>query len=628
VAAVDTAAPVSGPPLAGLRRLWGWRYRRDLLAGVVYLAGAVWVAGHLWTDPSGRVMTAFPGDQYQFEFWLEHAVRVVHGASPFHTDRLGTPAGVNMMANTSTYGLTVPLAPVTMLLGPGVAYAVMVTWALCSTAWCWFLLFSRRLGARWLPAVVGGGFCGFAPGMVAQASVHPNIAAQAAVPLIVWQILRIRDRVPVWRVGAALAGLVVYQFFINEEILLITAAGCALFTAVWVVLHHREARQLVGRFAAVLGIAAGAAGALLGYPLWFQFAGPGHYQGLANTTLGYGNDVWAFTAWAPGELLGDGSAIRLAPNPAEVNTFFGLSLLLAGVAVVAGWRHTAVRAAAISGVVLGVLSLGPVLRVNGRYLGPGPWWPLQKLPVLDSVITTRLALGLIPCIAVALVVFLDGLLRVPRRRVYALAWCLPLLPLAPLPLPAVGRPAMPVFFTDGRWRAWLPEGDTVVAVPPSDADGPMRWAVHEQLGFPLVGGYFLGPDPGRGGVARFGPPSRPTARLWAAVAAGGRRVVDAAARRQAATDLAFWRAGLVVLRADRARAAQLRQVTTDLLGFAPTWDGGVWVWRLPGPQQPDPLADGAPGGVVDRVSVVSSQASRAPRRVSVPGAAGTPGMDG
>ena len=75
----------------------------------------------LWLDPNGRVLASNDDDHGFFLFVMQHGERVLfHGDNPLFTDRINVPDGVNMMANTSVLAVSLPLAPVTHLLGPGV----------------------------------------------------------------------------------------------------------------------------------------------------------------------------------------------------------------------------------------------------------------------------------------------------------------------------------------------------------------------------------------------------------------------------------------------------------------------------------------------------------------------------
>src|SRR5262249_20829245 len=151
----------------------------DVRAAAIYILTAGVVTERVWYYLNRYVMAGNPQDQTFFEWALANSVRVVVGRhNPFFTDMLNVPNGVSMIANTSAYGLTIPLIPVTMLFGPHVSFAFMITISLAATAYAWYWFFGKHLVGSKLAAFIGGAFCGFGPGMISQANAHPNIAAQ------------------------------------------------------------------------------------------------------------------------------------------------------------------------------------------------------------------------------------------------------------------------------------------------------------------------------------------------------------------------------------------------------------------------------------------------------------------
>ena len=572
------------------------RWRADLVVGLAYLLGGLWVSLHLWTSPRHSVLSSFPPDQYQFEFWLTHAARIfTHGEHPFFTGQMNVPDGVNMMANTSTFGMTMPLVPVTLLFGPAVAFAVMVILAPFLTALCWYLLFSRRVvRSRWAAAVAGG-LCGFGPGIIAQDNVHPNVAMQAAVPLIGWQLLRLRDRdVPAGRPGLVLGALVVYQFFVNEEILLFAAFGWLVFGLAWAGFNRAEARDLIGRFLVGLAVGAGLAATLLAYPMWYQFFGPQHYHGFGEFPTLFGADVASFTAF-PTQSIADGQdSLRIANNVVEETTFFGWPLLVMSLVwTVLLWRHAAVRAAAIGAVLFAVASLGGRLHVSGTVRKiPAPWGLVSHAPLLDSVIASRLTLAILPMLALPLALALSRILAgdgTPPRagvRVIALAGvAVALVPLIPTPFSATARDPLPRFVTSGQWRGYVGPGHSMLLIPvPTGSIGvaALEWTDSTNGQLPLAGGYFVGPDPEKpDGAGMFGPPHRPTLNLLYGIAATGRvPVLTGDDRRHAIEDIRYGRASVVVLSPYQPAADQLRAVMTDLIGRQPRYTGDVWLWDV------------------------------------------------
>ncbi len=600
VATVEPAEPAGDerPAQPDTGRPW-WRRRRvraDFASVGGYLLLALYVTQGMWLHLHSYVLSSNATDQTQFEYFLEHAVRVVtHGENPFFTHWLNAPDGVNLMANTATLGLHLPLVPVTMLFGPQVSFAVMVTFGLFSTATAWYWLFSRHLVGNRIAAFVAGVFCGFAPGMVSQANGHPNIAVQVLVPIILWRVIRLREPGRVLRNGLVLGLLVTYQAFINEEVLFFAALAIGLFVVVWALHHRQRARQELPVFVRGLGVATLVSLVLLAYPLYVQFFGPQHYEGMLRVAANYGTDPASFFSFSRQSLAGfPVNGIRLAPNPSEENAFFGWPLVvLVAMLAVMFRKHVVARAAGAVGLVFAVLSIGARLSISGEHTDiPGPYLPLSHVPVFASVITTRLVLVAIPAIAVLLALWLDNALtnlrgsreQVFRGRLVAVGLvALALVSLAPQPLPVATPNPTPVFFASGEWRQFVPAGRTVVTVPVtslSDAMEGMRWATAEHLELTLAGGYFLGPD--EHGAIIFGAPARPTSTILDHVNTKKGKIPDITAANQAdaVRDLRFWRAAIVVLDPTKKWAPQLRLVVSQLLGSYPRLIDGVWVWDV------------------------------------------------
>jgi hypothetical protein len=149
---------------------------------------------------------------------------------------MNAPNGVNLMANTGLLGLTVPLVPVTLLLGPAVAFTVMLTGGLTATAWAWYHVLSRHIVGYWPAALVGGLFAGFAPGMISHVNGHPDLVGQFLIPFIIWRAISLRTA----RDGVVLGLLVTWQAFLNEELLLQTGLAVAVFVAVYAVFRPAE----------------------------------------------------------------------------------------------------------------------------------------------------------------------------------------------------------------------------------------------------------------------------------------------------------------------------------------------------------------------------------------------------
>lgn len=558
----------------------------DALVAAGFLALAVFVTWGLWRGDG--VLRENRDDPIFFQWMLEHAVRIfTHGDHPLFGEQVNAPFGLNLMANTSALGWTIPLVPVTLLFGPWISFLVMTTAGLAGTAYAWYHVLSRHLVENRAAAIVGGAFCGFAPGMISQANGHPNIVSQFLVPFIVLVVLRMRDPQRWRRNGLMLAGLVIYQTFINEEVLFLTALVVTVFVVVWALQRPTEAWPLVVPALKAAGLCLAVAGTVLAYPLYWQFFGPSAYNGLPLGVQEFGTDLYAVKAYARESVLGSPATSQgLASSGSEENTFFGVPLLyvLIGVGVVLA-RRAAGRALLVTLVLFWWLSLGPHVKIAGELTSiRTPWYWLSQLPLFDSVVPTRLGVALIPMIGVLLALSIDRF-QLPRYRIVWLAVVVAsLLPIAPTPLatspPHV--PPTPVFFTSGAWRGVVPRNGVVLATPPGWVPylTAMSWQVDTNLEFRIVGGYYLAPTPGDPTKrANFGPAYPPTMRLLWYVGEGGEALISDEHRRLAAEDLRTYQVTTMVLPVDHPRAERVRAVVDLLVGPGRRIDD-VWVWDV------------------------------------------------
>jgi hypothetical protein len=467
-----------------------------------------------------------------------------------------------MMANTSVLGLGIPLAPVTWLFGPTATWTLALTGGLAGSAIGWYWLISRYVTKSRASAAIGGAFGAFAPPMISHGIAHPNFTALFVLPLIVIQLIKVSRGGS----GIVLGFLLAYQVFIGEEPLLIAATA--------LVVHGLARRTLWTReLVRGLGVAAMVALPLVAYPLWMQFFGPQSYSRMGHGPAG--NDVAAFVV-----------AGQYAANPTEENAFVGRPMVI--LVVVLGiwlWRVAAARALVITAAVLAVLSLGRELVVGGVHTGiPLPWLAVSQLPLYDSLLGSRLAMACVPAVGILLAMGSERILtlarhatHIPLRLLWSGMLVAVLLPIAPMPLSVVERPATPAFFTS--WQSYVPPGKSVVTVPPASPGYslPLHWQADAGLGFPLAEGYFVGP--GKSGGGNYGAVQRPTSELLDKVARTGVvAAIGPAERGQAQRDLEFWQAGAVVL-GPHDRQDELLIACEALFGPG-RYVEGVWLWSM------------------------------------------------
>ncbi|MFI6759128.1 hypothetical protein ACIBF5_08300 [Micromonospora sp. NPDC050417] len=602
----DTADTIPGVP----RSRWvRWHaaigpHLPDLGICLLFLLLAGWLTSGMWPDPGARTLALNPEDQVLYEWFLAADARALLGDFGLLSDRLNAPDGVNLMANTTVIAPGLLFAPVTLLFGVATTFALLVAGNLAVTAIAWFLLFRRVLGARRLAAALGGGFCGFAPGMISQTNSHLHMTALWLVPVIVWLVVRLLraadptarpdrpgpDRRRIVTSGIGLATAVFVQVFVGEEVLFLTALTLIIMTVAYAVANRQLLQRALRGFATGLLVAVGLAGAALAYPLWFQFAGPQSVPNGMFSPYYFSADLASWAAISPLSLAGSDAAARLTTGPAEYNTFLGWPLLLVTVAAVVWLFQQQVRrplliAVTAAGLLMAALSLGPDLVINGeRTSFPGPYGLLLGVPVVDGALPMRFALALIPLIATVLVLAVDRALRAEVRSTRILVPALAaaaLLPIFPTPVPTAARPPLPTFISGGHWRDCVAPDGVMVPVPLPTPKEPwaMRWAAATNNEFGMPEGFFIGPY-ASGGKASMGTYKQPTSALLAEVAkTGAVPPISDEQRQRARDDLAFWNASCVVLAGDAPRAESLLPALEGLLGPA-TRVADAWTWKI------------------------------------------------
>ncbi|MGH8878586.1 MAG: glycosyl transferase, partial [Stackebrandtia sp.] len=217
-----------------------------------------------------------------------------------------------------------------------------------------------------------------------------------------------------------------------------------------------------------------------------------------------------------------------------------------------------------------------------------PWYWLDQVPLLNTVLETRFTFLAVPAMAVVLAVATQRILGYARestadRRpaIWFTAVALALVPLIPTVLPVVQREATPEFFTDGTVDEYVSGGSVVIAPPPTRLNArPLNWQAAADFSFPLAGGYFVGPTADNKG--RYGPDDRPTATLLMR-AQKTDRVQPAGPREhaRAMVDLDYWNADVIVLPPGDNGGA-IRGTLDRLLGIRGQVVDGVVVWDVRG----------------------------------------------
>ena len=557
-----------------------------VLALAGFLALAVWLLGSTWRSPTTRTLGGALGDPGVFTWFLRWTPFAVgRHISPFYSDWLNHPAGVNLMWNTWVALPGLLLAPLTHAFGPVLSLNVLLTLAYGLSAWSAYLAIHRYVPNHGA-AAAGGLVYGFSPVMIGHAH-HPNLILVFLLPwlfVLVDEVVVRQRWSPVW-LGAVLGLVAAAQLLIGEELLVATGLLAAVLVVVLVVMCPREVPGRAGYAAAAVAVSLLVFAPLSYLPLKAQLTGHARVHSDITPEARGSSDLLAVITPNRLSAIAPEAAVRLGDRfTGTKEAYLGVPILLVALAVlVARWGSLVVRAGFAMLAVCLLLSLGARLRVGGRPTGvPLPWTAVEGVPLVQNMVPSRLAVFTALFAGLLLAVALDGLWSGGGWALRGLAVLTALVVLAALapPGPFRARPvvATPPFFTGGAVRA-LPRDGVALVVPfprRGRTNVAMVWQAQAGMWFKMPGGYFVGPDPG-GGTRHDAPPT--TTSVVLNRIQRGRRPPELtpALRRKISRDFASWRVASVVLGPMDNREA-MRGFLSDLLGRPPASAGGVAVW--------------------------------------------------
>jgi hypothetical protein len=496
------------------------------LSALYYLLGAVLVTWWLWRDPASRMVAGNYNDADQMAWFFRYdATAIAHFHLPaLVTTGMNAPQGVNVMWNTFMLLPGTVLAPVTLLAGPQTSLTIVMTigFAGSALAMCAVL---RHWGASRPAAMLAGAVYGFSPALLHSAIGHYDLQFAVFLPLIVDAAFRLLagHTTPV-KGGLRLGLLITAQLFVNEEMLFDTAVAGLLLVLVFAVRRDAwrdiRAAPLARVLPAVKGLAVAfvITAAVAGYPLLMQFHGPLPQAGSPFTLDFFKNDLSGLVV--PSSLLlvhTSGSAAFAANFQGQLPEYLAylgvplIAVLVAG--AVRFWRRPAVRACALAWLVTEVLSLGGTLLAAGHEYSHAklPWYWVQGLPLLASVIPDRFSIVADGAAAALLAFVIDAavpvvrarlarirpVLAVGRKPLIVVMSCaaLAVVPLIPKPLPATDATPLPAGWTAAFADLHLPASANVLVVPIPMATftSPLRWQAETGEPRAMVGGYYMGP---------------------------------------------------------------------------------------------------------------------------------------
>ncbi len=336
---------------------------------------------------------------------------------------MGYPHGVNLLTNTAVLGIGLPLAPITWAFGSVATLNVALTLSPFLSALAMYVLMRRWVS--WRPAAFGAGLLyGFSPYLLFTLTNAHLMLGMAFVPPLVVACLDevlVRQQARPLLTGLTLALLVVVQFFVGTEVLVIMLIGAGIGIVLMILfgLGHMSILRARAHYALVaFGTAVASATVLLAYPLWFAVAGPAHLPG----NIWGPNNIDSYGGTSEGSYL-----VPAAPNP--INTalnrsfggyqaptfsaqYFGIGIVVVLIAGFIVWRRD-VRLWLFGAVGLISVPLSLGLR-QGSWT---PWRLFVRLPELANIIPMRFLMVTYLAAAVMLGLIIDHTYaEVGRRR--------------------------------------------------------------------------------------------------------------------------------------------------------------------------------------------------------------------
>jgi hypothetical protein len=575
------------------------------LAGLSYLGLGVLLWGEAWTRGAATHTLCGCGDPALFLWFFQWpATALAHGYNPFYSTALFHPHGINLLAQTSVLGISLPLVPVTWIWGPVAALNVASTITPALTAFIAFAVFRRWV--HWMPAAyLGGLLFGFSPFVLNNLQyAHLMSSALMLLPLMlaVLDDMVVRQRHSVRRNGVALGVLLFLQFFLSSELLtivvLVVVVSTLALAAVTLAFRPEVLRQRLPHVVKAVGVAAAVGGVLLALPVSFALDGPAHLSGLIWPNIGVvGGYIGSsfvqpyYTQAVNYSILGG-----YLGTPLPSGAFLGWAMLATlGAGWIVWWRD---RRLFFFGFVLAfcmVCSLGE---------RRGEWVPANvfgHLPVLEDVIEQRfMAVGFLAA-AVMLALVIDRIradapvrfdLHGSLGRRMGVGAALGVAAVALVPMAAAFDSTLPFAMRPVLLPRWYTTVAPTLApdrvllsypVPFSGIQVALSWQAVDAMHFSQAGG--SGPQ----GVAARAGSARAGFSALAQLSFGFKSPYDVGPSSFAAVRhaLAVWRVTTVVIAPD-ARAPALQQghdpmyaaaFMTAALGQLPTIQDGAWVWN-------------------------------------------------
>jgi hypothetical protein len=534
-----------------------------LLALALFARGLIGRSGYFigrGADPS--VMMWF------FNWWR---FALAHRLNPLFTDWLWAPLGINLTWTTCVPLPSLASIPFQFALGEPATYNVMALLLVSAAAWSAFLL-CYRITSRFWPSLLGGYVFGFSPYMLGQLLAHLVQFATFPIPLIALVVLkRLDDEISARRFVAWLTVLLTVEFLCSAELLATLTVAGGFGMAIALTVFDNETRERL------LGLIAPAA---IAYLLTAIVLSPYLYQMLAKDYPHapifppdyFSADLLAFVVPTETNLFGTINAARriaggFSGDLYENGAYLGIVLIVfIEIFRRRFWTTSRGKFLILTLAVLIVAAMGSSLHIGSKPTLPLPWALLGSLPILSIALPERLMLYAFLIVGVMLAIWLaSSSARLPAKCAAALVL---LVSIAPNPHASfwVSQLTILPFFTDGTYASELKPREIILPLPWAQEGNSMYWQLRSGMYFRMAGGWT--------GRTPFAFDRMPVVNYFF----GSIDLPEAPDQLKAY--LARFDVGAVIADPDEPNFAEFK-LTLDSLGITASWQGGVWLYKIP-----------------------------------------------
>ena len=429
-----------------------------------------------------------------FLAWWPHAI--ANHLNPILTRAIWAPSGLNLASQTSIPLAAAFASPLTLALGPVVAFNTLCLLSPALDGWCAFLL-CRNVTRHYWASLLGGYIFGFSAFVLGQMTGgHLHMLLIFPVPLSVYLVARrMTNTIGERTFTLVLMLLLIAEFLLSIEIF----ATMTMFGAIPLLLIRssgalRTRQDFVGLLkpaALAYALMLALVSPMLYYLFLFFFAHKPFFSPVF-----YSADLLNFLVPTQTNEIG-----RIALFQSVSRWFFhgwlsesGAYLSLPTLVVAAAyagrhWREPLARVLICCLGVTVLLSLGPTLHVAGRSLPVGlPWLPFVHLPVTDNALPVRFSMYTSLILAMIVSLWLAGAeVRQVTRFGFAVA-------IVAFNLPNLSAHFWnsslntPAFFSGGHYRKYLQKGENVVILPYAAKGNSMFWQAETDMYFNMAEG--------------------------------------------------------------------------------------------------------------------------------------------